>query len=245
MSPVERTGSWRNWASTGLALLVTVVAITVGVSRGDGEVTPPQNGAMGLSRADEAPREAVTAPSQETTDSSLVTRMLDDLRAGRKTEGQDKPLAGAAVEVIRASPNKPVPLGDLSIPAIDLRTDVFEGVNEAALAHGPGHWPGTPALGEPGNFVLSGHRSTETRPFLYLDRLAHGDVITLTQGDSRYRYAVDNVTIVAEKHYVPYVLKRPDKPNARKLTLFACNPITAHYQRIVVRAHALDGGAQS
>lgn len=241
MSPVDRIRPLRNWAFTGLALLVTVVAITVGLSRGDGVETPPEDGAVALSREDEAPREADTVPLQETAGSSLVTRMLDDLRAGRRTEGQDQPLAGASVEVIRASPNNPAPIGDLSIPAIDLRTEVFEGVNEAALKDGPGHWPGTPAPGEPGNFVLSGHRSTETRPFLYLDQLSRGDVITMTQGSERYRYAVDTVTIVPQRDYVPYVLQRPDESGTRMITLFACNPLTAHYQRIVVRAQAVDG----
>lgn len=239
MPPVAASGSWRRWASTGLALLVTVVAITVGLSRGDGST--PQKRAVSVSREDEGPREAGTALSQTTTDPALVTRMLDDLRAGRKTESQDKPLAGASVEVIRASPNNPAPIGDLRIPAIDLRTEVFEGVNEAALKDGPGHWPGTPAPGEPGNFVLSGHRSTETRPFLYLDQLSRGDLITMTQGNARYRYAVDTVTIVPQRDYVPYVLQRPDKPGTRMITLFACNPLTAHYQRIVVRAQAVDG----
>jgi sortase A len=173
---------------------------------------------------------------------ALVTRMLADLHAGRELESQDTPLAGAAVEVVRASPDSPVPIAALSIPAIDLKTKVYEGVNETALANGPGHWPGTPAPGTPGNFVLSGHRTTETEPFRYLDRLSKGDVITLTEGDVRHRYAVEGVHIVPEKRYVPYVLQQPKSPRAERVTLFACNPLTAHYQRIVVRAAALEGG---
>ena len=231
--------SWKNWLGTGLALVVTVVAITVAVSGGD---AARQDDAA---RATESRSNDAASPAAHPAQPSLVTRMLDDLRAGRKTESQDKPMAGASIKVVRASPDNPFAIAKLTIPAIDLRTEVFEGVNEAALEQGPGHWPGTPALGEPGNFVLSGHRSTQTRPFLYLDRLSRGDVITMTQGSSRYRYAVDSVTIVAEKDYVPYVLRRPAKPNAQTITLFACNPITAHYQRIVVRGHALDRGVPS
>lgn len=238
MSRSPDKGSWKNWFATALALVVTVIAITVALSGGDVAELDAAKPSDSTSK-NAKPGQAGLAGS------TLVTRMLDDLRSGRKTESQDKPLAGASIKVVRASPDDPLAIAQLSIPAIDLRTKVFEGVNETALKHGPGHWPGTPALGEPGNFVLSGHRSTETRPFLYLDRLSRGDVITMTQGNSRYRYAVDSVTIVPERDYVPYVLKRPDKPNAEKITLFACNPITAHYQRIVVRAHALDGGAQS
>ena len=142
-------------------------------------------------------------------------------------------MAGASIKVVRASPKNPYAIGELNIPAIDLRTKVFEGVNETAIKQGPGHWPGTPAPSEPGNFVLSGHRSTETRPFLYLDRLSRGDLITMTQGNTRYRYAVDSVTVVPESRYVPYVLRPPKQPNARMITLFACNPLTASYRRIV------------
>jgi sortase A len=178
-------------------------------------------------------------------DSFLVTRMLADLRAGRKPEHQDRPLAGAPVTVVRASPKHSVPLGELRIPAIGLRTPVFEGVNEDALREGPGHWPGTPGPGEPGNSVLSGHRSTETRPFLYLDRLSAGDRITITRGGEVFRYAVDDVTIVPQAGYVRYVLQKPANPRTRMVTLFACNPLTAHYERIVVRARALDGGRPS
>ena len=239
MSHSPDKGSWKNWLATALALVVTVVAITVGLNGGNAAT---QQEAAGPT---DSPSKRSTPSSSAQPDEPLVTRMLDDLRDGRKPESQDQPLAGASIKVIRASPDNPYAIGELSIPAIDLRTEVYEGVNETALKQGPGHWPGTPALGEPGNFVLSGHRSTETKPFLYLDRLSRGDVITMNQGTSRYRFAVDTVTIVPQKRYVPYVLQPPNKPNTQMITLFACNPITAHYQRIVVRARALDGRAQS
>jgi sortase A len=92
------------------------------------------------------------------------------------------------------------------------------------LLKGPGHWPGTPPPGEPGNSVISGHRSTETRPFLHLDRLSKGDVISLTHAGRRYRYAVQFVTVVPEERYVRFVLKQPIGPRARTVTLFAMQP---------------------
>lgn len=215
------------WLFLVLSLIVAVAVITIGLNSGDPD----------LPAADQT-RSSRSAMAEQ----ALVSRMLSDLHAGRKPVSQDAPLAGAPVTVVRAGPGHPVPIGDLSIPAIALRTPLFEGVNEDALRAGPGHWPGTPAPGQPGNTVISGHRSTETRPFLYLDRLTAGDTITITEGDDRFRYAVDDVTIVPQAGYVRYVLEQPANPRTRTVTLFACNPLTAHYQRIVVRASALDGG---
>jgi sortase A len=233
---------WAQWVATVVALLVAVVAITVALNsaNADRSTAPPAAPAAGPSADDVG----AAAPEQQKvqTDPALVTRMLADLRAGRKPESQDQPLAGAPIKLIQASPDKATPIGALSIPSIGVRTRVFEGVNEEALRDGPGHWPGTPGFGQPGNTVLSGHRSTETRPFLYLDRLSRGDLITITEGGQRYRYAVDDVTIVPQAGYVRYVLEQPANPRTRMVTLFACNPLTAHYQRIVVRARALDGG---
>lgn len=238
-SPWKRSrGS--GWLALALALLVAVVGFTFALNAGG----PQEPGAAPeqVSEPDgdtSSPAEPSAAVPQE---DPLVTRMLADLRAGRKTEPQDQPLAGAPVKLVRAGPDNPAPIGTIEIPVIDLSTPMFEGVYEDALLDGPGHWPGTPAPGELGNSVISGHRGTETKPFLYLDRLTRGDVITITRAGQRFRFAVDFVTIVPERSYVPFVLKQPANPRARTVTLFACNPLTAHYQRIVVRAHALDTG---
>lgn len=225
----------------GFRLLAGAAALTVAVA---GFTLALNSGAPQRPVTDMAPAAApLVAESGTVLDDSLVTRMLEDLRAGRTPESQDKPLAGAPVRLVRAGPDNPAPIGELRIPAIGLDTPVFEGVYAEALLEGPGHWPGTAGLGEPGNTVISGHRSTETRPFLHLNRLGKGDVITIRQGDDLFRYAVDSVTIVPERRYVPYVLQKPASADARMVTLFACNPLTAHFQRIVVRAHAVRVGS--
>jgi len=216
------------------ALVVAVAAFTLALNAGDSQ-DPVSEAAEGGN--------VLKAPSSEVQYDPLVSRILADLMAGRRPESQDRPLAGAPVKLVRAGPDNPAPIGELTIPAIDLTTPVFEGVYENALLDGPGHWPGTPGLGEPGNTVISGHRSTETRPFLYLDRLSKGDTIAFRRGNETFRYAVDSVTIVPERRYVPYVLQQPTDPKARRVTLFACNPLTAHFQRIVVRAHAVRVGS--
>jgi len=229
---------WEHWVATTLTLLVAVAVLTVALNSVGGDRSIP-------SGAGDAALSGATSRQSPQSELSLVSRMLEDLRDGRRPESQDRPLAGAPVRLVRAGPDEPAPIGRLRIPAIGLRTPLLAGVYEDALREGPGHWPGTPAPGETGNSVISGHRTTETRPFLYLDRLSPGDTITITRGGERFRYAVDDVTIVPEAGYVRYVLEQPANPRTRMVTLFACNPLTAHFQRIVVRARALDEGSAS
>ncbi len=245
MSNHRLSGGLARWVAIAVALVVAVVAITVALNSGSPQQeTQTTPNAASPDAAGETSADPSADPAAE-TEVPLVSRILADLRAGRKPESQDQPLAGAPVKLVRAGPEDPASIGVLTIPAIDLRTKMFEGVYEDALRDGPGHWPGTPAPGEPGNSVISGHRSTETRPFLYLDRLSAGDKITIARGGETFRYAVDDVTIVPQAEYVRYVLQKPANPRTRMVTLFACNPLTAHYQRIVVRARALDGGRPS
>jgi sortase (surface protein transpeptidase) len=49
---------------------------------------------------------------------------------------------------------------------------------------------------------------------------------------------VVRTTIVAERDYVKFVLRQPRPARVRAITLFACHPVAAHRQRIVVEARA-------
>ena len=71
-------------------------------------------------------------------------------------------------------PEENVEFAYLSIPSLDLEAVVFEGVSGESLRKGPGHMPWTPLPGQPGNAVISGHRTTYGRPFFNLDQLKPG-----------------------------------------------------------------------
>jgi len=223
-----------------VSLAVAVAGLSLALSMGGSPQPAPD-----ATRSPGGTAQPPQAGSKVAEEPALVDRILADLRAGRRPEQEDRPLAGAPVKVIQASPDKRIAIASLTIPAIGLRTPIFEGVTPEILEGGPGHWPGTPGPGEPGNSVLSGHRTTETKPFYYLDRLTRGDRITIRQGQATYDYAVVETTIVPESRYVPFVLQQPKKPRAETVTLFACNPIGQRYERIVVRARALGGGRSS
>ncbi|CAN5362757.1 hypothetical protein BH20ACT9_BH20ACT9_12460 [soil metagenome] len=165
----------------------------------------------------------------------------DARRGGAPAIGARARRARRARRMFASASRRSVALGTIRIPAIDLRTPFFSGVHRRALRSGPGNWPGTAVPGTAGNAVLSGHRTTFTRPFRDLDRVRPGDRIATSVGRGPpVVYRVDNVVVVPEERYVDVVLRRPQRRRARVLTLFACHPKGLRTHRIVVRAHADD-----
>jgi LPXTG-site transpeptidase (sortase) family protein len=124
---------------------------------------------------------------------------------------------------------QPTLLGRIVIPAIALDQPFFEGVDQAAFAHGVGHWPGSAAPGGWGNAVFGGHRTTQTHPFLDTDRLKPGDEIRFVmQNGWTYVYSVTRVFVVPQS-----ALWIADQHAGRTVTLFTCNPKGSATQRLV------------
>jgi len=244
--PVERKPSRGAGAKRALRVATTVVVvavlITIGLSvrsydhRGSASGTTAGQPAATPSSGTPTPSPATSGPA----DVPLVTKMLDELRAGKKVTSEDDPLAGAPIEAVSTKVGVTSPIGRIQIPKLHVDQKLYNGVDDAALLNGPGHWPGTPLPGQKGNAVISGHRGTHTRPFLRVNLLKAGDKVIVTAGDTTTTYAVQRVVIVPQSKYVPFVLKQPTDPKAELLTLFACNPLTSHEQRIVVQAKAVN-----
>lgn len=80
----------------------------------------------------------------------------------------------------------------LHIPAFgsDYRFAVVSGTSDAALGTGPGHYTGTQAPGEPGNFAVAGHRVGRGAPFNDLDALASCDALVYATSDEWLIYRV-------------------------------------------------------
>jgi len=120
-------------------------------------------------------------------------------------------------------------LGHIAIPAIGLDQPFFDGVDQAAFAHGAGHWPGTAAPGGWGNAVFGGHRVTETHPFLDLDKLRAGDEVDLVTADGwTSAYRVTKVFVVPQS-----AMWIADQKPGRTLTLFTCHPKGSATERLV------------
>src|ERR1043165_1534801 len=86
-------------------------------------------------------------------------------------------------------------LGVLSIPRLGVITpvdqcglDCFTKAWPPELTSGPGHYPGTRLPWQRGLTVLSGHRTTYTHPFRWINKLRKGDKIVWTVHHVHYLY---------------------------------------------------------
>lgn len=133
----------------------------------------------------------------------------------------------------------------LTVPRLDLRVPVAEGVSKAdVLDKGyVGHYRGTQQPGQAGNFALAGHRNTHGEPFRYLPRLRRGDAVEVETRSATYTYDVDQVlprtsaTDSGVVRPVPRSLVRPgygyEEPGYY-LTLTTCTPeFTSRYRLVV------------
>ncbi len=128
------------------------------------------------------------------------------------------------------------PLGMITIDKIGLEAVVFEGVGRQTLKEGPGHMPWTPVPGQPGNAVISGHRTTYGRPFYDLDLLELGDLIEVETAVGVSVFEVRDISIVLPTDvYVTAPI-----PGAW-LTLTTCNPRFSARERLIVQAEMVDG----
>ena len=134
----------------------------------------------------------------------------------------------------------PVPgdsFGFISIPKISLEDVVmYEGVDTATLKNGPGHMPSTPLPGQPGNAVISGHRTTYGRPFFDLDQIEPGDEITVETSIGLNTYQVTQLLVV-----LPTDVWVTDPRPGGWLTLTTCNPKFSARERLIVFATMVSG----
>ena len=136
-----------------------------------------------------------------------------------------------------SSPGRGEAVGRIRIPEIGVSWTAVEGVGRDQLKRGPGHMSPTPLPGEPGNAVVSGHRTTYGAPFRDLDQLGPGSVIhwdSPVLGTTTYK--VTEVFVVR-----PDDVWVTDPRPGGWLTLTTCDPLYSSRQRLVVLASIVEG----
>lgn len=107
-------------------------------------------------------------------------------------------------------------LAILEIPALDLRTAIFNGTSDDTLNIGIGRIPGTAKVGEAGNLGLAGHRDGFFRP---LKDISIGEVIVVRRPGGVDRYEVSELLIVNPENVSVLAAT-----SSGRLTLVTCYP---------------------
>jgi len=142
-------------------------------------------------------------------------------------EWEEEPVASETGEVVVGEG-----ITRIVVPRLGLDAIVVElwGLDDAEnLKRGPGHIPTTAYPGQPGNVVISGHRTTYGAPFKHIEEIQTGDEIILITADNQYIYEANEQRIV-----IPTDLTVLEQGDEAKITLTACHPWYSAAQRIVV-----------
>ena len=146
---------------------------------------------------------------------------------------------GAGLLKTETAPEQGEAFAEIRIPSIESLGDgwtIVEGVSLADLKTGAGHMPWTPLPGQPGNSVISGHRTTYGQPFHDLDQLEVGDTIEVETAVGTHVYSVQSVFIVK-----PTDVWVTHPKSGAWLTLTTCNPRFSARERLIVQAQLVGG----
>lgn len=121
------------------------------------------------------------------------------------------------------------------LPELEGGWNIVAGVGREDLKAGIGHMPRTAYPGQPGNSVISGHRTTYGQPFHNLDLLEPGDSIEVETATGLHVYSVREIHIV-EPDALWVALPR----DGGWLTLTTCNPKYSADERLIIVAEIID-----
>lgn len=115
---------------------------------------------------------------------------------------------------------------------------IREGVSEAQLNSGIGHYPQTNKVGERGNYGLAGHRTGWGDALFNIDRLVKGDEVRITSPTRDYVYTVVCHVVVSpeEVGVLSTVPNQKCAGSGKLLTLTTCTPKYINTSRYIVFA---------
>ncbi len=163
---------------------------------------------------------------------------------GETPPPEDRSIVSGALgapELLRseAPPEEGAAFAEIRIPSLPSLEDgwaIVEGVSLRDLKNGAGHMPWTPLPGQPGNSVISGHRTTYGQPFHDLDLVEIGDVIEVETALGTHMYSVKEIHVVE-----PTDVWVTDPRAGAWLTLTTCNPKFSARERLIVVAELIEG----
>jgi sortase A len=125
----------------------------------------------------------------------------------------------------------PLVVGEIEVPRLEMNVIVREGMDDTTLRKAAGHVPATALPGEPGNFVVLGHRDTLFRPLRGLEK---GDNVRVHTADGDFNYWIDSIEVV------PLENMELSEASEAGITLVTCFPfdfVGPAPRRFVARGH--------
>jgi sortase A len=175
--------------------------------------------------------EVVVVPTVDSVD--------PDVTPTDSTDPGDAAPAEPLVLKVESPPDLGAAFALIRIPKLERLQEgwnVVEGVRSADLRTGAGHMPNTAIPGQPGNAVISGHRTTWGQPFHELDALDPGDRIEVETALGTHIYAVRETRVVR-----PTDVWVADPREGAWLTLTTCHPKFSARERFIVFAELVFG----
>jgi LPXTG-site transpeptidase (sortase) family protein len=125
----------------------------------------------------------------------------------------------------------PFVLGEIEVPRLNWDVIVREGLDDTTLRRAAGHVPATAFPGEPGNFVVLGHRDTLFRPLRGLEK---GDNVRVRTAEADFSYWIDSIEVVSPEDVN---LRQVAKPGITLVTCFPFDFVGPAPRRFVARGH--------
>jgi len=189
--------------------------------------------AIPLGMPDDVPLPGPAAIAAALESSEGYTLVQESVAAGEAETVAAAPAGSLVSEPVAAGG---AAMGRIEIASIGLDWTVVEGVGKADLRKGAGHMPDTAMPGQPGNAVISGHRTTYGAPFGDLGKTHKGDLITVTTATGSHVYQ-----IVEKRVVEPNETWVTGQWEGSWLTLTTCHPKFSSRQRLIVFARLVAG----
>jgi len=180
---------------------------------------------------DQFQRRFVEQPGDPAPLQSTRSRVSAETGAATRTRAALKTPAAAFGWLQR----DPFVVGEIEVPRLEMSVIVREGMDDTTLWKAAGHVPATALPGEPGNFVVLGHRDTLFRP---LRGLETGDNVRVRTADGDFDYWTDSIEVVSPEAVDLNVTAR--EARERDITLVTCFPfdfVGPAPRRFVARGH--------
>lgn len=182
---------------------------------------------------------ALEVEAKEYFESAEITEVAYVAPGAPEIADPDDASLPTPILLVESAPPEHEAFAIIRVPSIDRLKEgwaVVEGVRRSDLKNGVGHMPSTPIPGQPGNSVLSGHRTTYGAPFHEFDELVVGDIIEVETGLGIHIYEVRETIIVR-----PTEIWVTERREGAWLTLTTCHPKFSSRQRLVIFAELVAG----